>query len=778
MASNAARAEFKRDRLALIAILVLFLIAFGVVFKPVRRVSDDELVPVYYTYRFETGFGERSRVRQQLKAEIQDAFTAHDVPADTTVSFVSTTELKFKVNVFDDSKVAEYGQSTRKLVDDVMGTKYGKVVSEKTDASGFPEQPLAKIGAFGIYKPKPHVRLGLDLQGGVHLVLKARTQNVQFEYQLADNATDLIAALDKADKEQPLSVTGQSAAADQPAEGDKPAAGNPPAEAEKPAEADKPAAGDPPAEAEKPGDAKPETQPDGGEPIRMAQADDGTTGDEAPAEEEAPEEIETSQADAALLADEGLMERVEDRLDGIVANLKREYGERIGDVYAEIVSSNTVILHTYVEPGPGSQDLMGGHQRMIQEELKKVFPATKAVSAPDLVDIDVKKAMGDVRRIVEERINGLGVAEAEVREQGMDRVVVELPGIKDPDEAVKILGTTARMEFRKVPEQYEVRNEQIGGRSQVSFALDGKTVPDELVYHQAPEFGQSKNIMVGADLAKGSVQVTYDQEGQPAISLGLNKEASRRFDQFASENKDKWLAIYLDRKAIDARVLKESRYGGQVLLTGGFPTAKDATNLKILLDAGALPVPVDVVEQRTVSATLGADSVRQSSRAALWGLLLILVLMVALYRLPGLLADLALMGYCLLVMAALVGFQAALTLPGILGLVLSIGMAVDANVIVFERLKEEMRENDAPMLGAFIKRAYERAWTAILDGNVTTLIIAVILFWKGTGPIRGFAVTLSIGILCSMFTALVVTRKFQSLTTHAPFGNNRALYRK
>ena len=773
MAANAARAERRRDQIHLIAILIVFLIAFSTVFKPIRKLSGDEFVPVYYTYRFDQGFGERSRVRQQIKADLQNGYTDHEIPADTTISFVSTTELKFKVLVADETKVGEYQKGLTKLVGDVLDKKYGTSKEVPVDASAFPDKPLAQVGAFGIYVPKPHVKLGLDLQGGVHLVLKARTQNVEVEYQLATSGKDLIAALDKAEKAMPLDVGGEvikdeAPAADASAE--QPAAD---ASAEQPAE-------QPAADAEKPAEdeaAKPETQPDGGEPVRMAQADDQSASDDE-ADLEEVVETEMNPEDASTFADEAVMERVENRLDGIVAELKREYGDRIGDVYSEVVSSNMVVFHTYVEPGPGSQEIMGGQARMVQSALKKYFPEAKQVGEPNLNDIDVQKAMDDVRRIVEERINGLGVAEATVRSQGMDRVVVELPGIKDPDEAVKILGTTARMEFRKVSEQYEVQNDMVGGRSEVTFTLDGKTVPDELVYHQAPEFGQSQNIMVGGDLQKGSVSVTYDQQGQPAISLGLNKEATRRFDQFASENKDKWLAIYLDRKAIDARVLKESRYGGQVLLTGGFPTMKDATNLKILLDAGALPVPVDVVEQRTVSATLGADSVRQSSRAALWGLLLILLLMAALYRLPGILSDVALVGYCLLVMAALVAFDAALTLPGILGLVLSIGMAVDANVIVFERLKEELRESDTRPLPMAIKNSYDRAFTAILDGNVTTLIIAVILFWKGTGPIRGFAVTLSIGILCSMFTALVVTRKFQNLSAHSEFGQNRALYHK
>ncbi|MCC7492623.1 MAG: protein translocase subunit SecD [Fimbriimonadaceae bacterium] len=389
--------------------------------------------------------------------------------------------------------------------------------------------------------------------------------------------------------------------------------------------------------------------------------------------------------------------------------------------------------------------------------------------------------MDDVARIVSERINRLGVSETDVRSQGNDRVVVELPGVKDPEEAVRILGTTARMEFRKVPEKYEYdTNPGPGGRNVITFkdkSAPDKLVPHQIVYYEAPEFNGDKNVLVGSHLGSNSVIVTFDQENKPAISLELNREGSARFDAFASENQNKLIAMFLDRRCIDVRSLKERHYGGKVLLTGGFATPREAKELKILLEAGALPVPVDVVEQRTVSATLGADSVNQSRRAAVAGLILILLTMVALYRMPGFLATLALIEYGMIVLAIMTVLEFTLTLPGILGFILSVGMAVDGNVISFERLKEELRESRARPIAQCIRNSYELSFDAIFDGNITTIISAAVLMALGTGPIKGFGVTLFIGTWVSMVSALYVTRTWQNLVAATKIGQNRRWYR-
>lgn len=768
MASSVAQADLKRDKAWLIVIALIFLLAFGTVFKPIRRLPKTDFSNVYFTYRYSKPFGPGERVKEQLSADVHAKINEYGLAPDSRVSFPSTTEIKIRVPLENRGEVEGVDKKLQDILDKVAGQRFGQRASSQVDTAAFPDEPVTQFLGLGVYRPKLSLRLGLDLQGGVHLVLKARTQNVEFEYKLADNAEELSKALAKAEQELKVAPRPEAAAVE-PAEpaGDQAAEPAPKAD-DKAGERSAPA---------------PATQPDGGESIKVAQAPGEGEADSA--DEEAPvealAEAEVTPQEAEKLADPELRARVEDVLVALVTQMKAEYKERIGDVHAEVVNSNVIIIRTYVNlKDANAAQKQKDHANLVLGTLKRYFPVTKQLGEPELLKLDTRTAMRDVTRIIGERIDRLGVSESTVREQGEDRVVVELPGIRDPDEAVKLLGTTARMEFRKVPDRYDVQTEQsASGRNEINFVLKdtNKTVPHELVYYEAPEFNGDKNVLVGSSLAPGSVRVEYDQDNKPAIGLTLDKTGARRFDAFANENQNAYIAIYLDRKCIDARVVKERHYGGAVLLTGGFGTVSEATNLKILLDAGALPIPVDVVEQRTVSATLGADSVRQSSRAALWGLGLILILMASVYKLPGLLANLALFGYCLLVLACLVMFDAVLTLPGILGIVLSIGMAVDANVIIFERLKEELRESATRPITACIKNAYERALPAIVDGNVTTLIIGVILFLMGTGPIRGFAVTLSIGILCSIVSALWITRKFQNLFAASSMGSNRRVYR-
>ena len=259
-----------------------------------------------------------------------------------------------------------------------------------------------------------------------------------------------------------------------------------------------------------------------------------------------------------------------------------------------------------------------------------------------------------------------------------------------------------------------------------------------------------------------SSDLSFTKGTEPAVNLTLTSEGAKRFDAFARDNLNKYLAVYLDGEVISAPQMHATQFNGQVQISGGFQTLDEANALKILLNAGSLPVPVDVVEQRTVSATLGADAIRQSAIAGAIGTLLIITIMVVLFRVSGILANVALVLYCILTLAALQLVGATLTMPGILGLLLSVGMAVDANVIVFERLKEEVREYPTRPLAANLRHAYDRSWPAILDGNVTAMMMAIVLYALGTGAIRGFAVTLALGIFCHLFTALVVTRKLQT----------------
>ncbi|MGQ9472759.1 MAG: protein translocase subunit SecD [Candidatus Caldatribacteriaceae bacterium] len=327
-----------------------------------------------------------------------------------------------------------------------------------------------------------------------------------------------------------------------------------------------------------------------------------------------------------------------------------------------------------------------------------------------------------VKRVVEiirNRIDQLGVAEAVIARQGEQRVLVQLPGITDPQRAVELIGKTALLEFR---------NEE------------GET------------------LLTGAHLK--SAQIQYDQLGRPSVAISFNEEGAKLFAQATTLNVGKPLGIYLDGKMISNPVVQEPILKGNAQITGRF-TLEEAQNLAILLRAGALPVKVEVIENRSVEPTLGKDSIAAGFRAAVIGVILVFLFMVIYYGMLGFLADLVLVCYVLFFLAVFVGVRATLTLPGIAGFVLTVGMAVDANVIIFERIKEEYRSGKT--WRASIEAGFHKAFRTILDANVTTLIAAVLLFSLGSGPIKGFGVTLSLGIICSMFTGIWVTRVFLEL---------------
>lgn len=861
MASSFARADLKREQLYTWLIVLIFIIAFLVVFKPIRPVRDQAFVPVLFNYRYDQPFGPSERQKEAIQDELRDAVAEAIDIQDIRVSFPSTTEVRVRVPLDQPEDVAEIDRRITGVLDDTVPKRQGERVASAIDATAFGDDPLFTFAGLGIYPLKLHINRGLDLQGGVHLVLQARRQNVEFEYSIAQNATELRRQLDAlggtAEAAEPTEPTEATAAPAEPGEpttepaeaaeaaeaGDTPATDTPAdlaADAEAGADTASDAATDTVAGAE--GDDKLRSGLRGERPLRMAQADPGAAADapateptaepaaeadaepvddattpaaEATADDAAPtatpddeagvmddlldepgllegtdgglepieglDERTISADEARRLADPALQARVVERLEAFVAELREKYQDRLGEIDLEVISSNIVILRTYVDPklDPAEQQAkIRDHGNILGNELRELFPQTKSIDDPAVQDIG-ENALQQVEDVITRRVDRLGVSEANVFRQGEDRIVVELPGLKDPDEAVELLGTTARLEFRKIPERYRPDVATEDGRERTTFVNEatGEPVPTDIVYYEAPEFAGNKNVITGSGLKPNSATVTFEQSGQPAVSLELKGDAAKRFDQFAADNLNEFLGIFLDKEAISAPQMEARRFGGQVQIHGGF-TMDEAKQLQVLLNAGALPLPVDVVEQRVVSATLGADTVHQSEWAALMGLVLVIVSMAVFYRFPGMLADLSLIFYGMLVLMVLVLLNATLTLPGILGLVLSIGMAVDANVIVFERLREEMRGSEARPIHTNIRNSYERAWAAILDGNVTTALIAGVLYWIGTGPVRGFAITLLIGIVCSLFSALFVTRRFQNLFAATRFGQNRDLYRR
>jgi preprotein translocase subunit SecD len=333
--------------------------------------------------------------------------------------------------------------------------------------------------------------------------------------------------------------------------------------------------------------------------------------------------------------------------------------------------------------------------------------------------------------------------------------VVELPGIKDAARAVQLIGKTARLEFRLVDEQRSPEE-----------ALQGR-IPDgsEILYERRvnkqtgevsrlPFLLRKQTLLTGDALTNAEVRIG-SQFNEPYVSIEFDSDGARRFERITSDNVGKRLAIVLDNTVYSAPVIRERISGGQAQITGSF-TMEEARDLAIVLRAGALPAPVRIEYESIIGPSLGQDSIRQGLTAGLIGGALVVLFVLIYYRLSGLVANVALGLNVLLLLAGLGYFHATLTLPGIAGIVLTLGMAVDANVLIFERIREELRLGKPSR--AAVEAGFARAWSAILDGNVTTLIAAAMLFQFGTGPIKGFAVTLSLGLLANLFTAVFICK--------------------
>ena len=409
-----------------------------------------------------------------------------------------------------------------------------------------------------------------------------------------------------------------------------------------------------------------------------------------------------------------------------------------------------------------------------QHDLVRKYLGNKygdALDAPDPRSTFIDKdTASKVKEIIDRRLYAYGkVKEPMIQTQGNRRLIVELPGIKDPEEALRIIGKTAVLEFRIVPQKVEPL-QQVSGEPDYSVWRDTNKeppvdVPVESVLHASPV------RFTGADL-KANSDVTSGQSNDYVVRFELKANQTQAFHKFTQQNVGRIMAIVLDNEVQMAPVIR-SAIPGKGIIEGDMGV-EEATELSLLLNAGALPVKIEIAENRTISATLGAASVRKSGIAGLVGLACVFLFMVFYYRVPGLLADAALIIYCLFVLGALAGLRTTLTLPGIAGIILSIGMAVDANVIIFERLKEELRTNKT--LKSAVEAAFARAWTAILDGNVTTLIVALVLWWLGTSMIKSFAVTLFWGVLCSLLTAVTVTRWLCQWLVTTRIGQDRGLF--
>jgi len=404
-------------------------------------------------------------------------------------------------------------------------------------------------------------------------------------------------------------------------------------------------------------------------------------------------------------------------------------------------------------------------------EVETEEPETRLILNPDVVKETQKNALQQNITTLRKRVNELGVAEPVIQQQGLKRIVVQLPGVQDTARAKEILGATATLEFRLVDDDHSVQD-----------AIDGPVPAGSRLYanRSGGQLLLKKRVMLTGDSIIDAASGIDQRSGGPDVSITLDGKGAKQFSNATRDNVGRRMAVvFIETKTetvdVDGEMVKKRKKIEEVINAAtiqeqlgkrfhitGLGSTQEARNLALLLRAGALAAPIEIVEERTVGPSLGKDNIAQGFNSVKIGFILVLIFMAVYYRVFGLFADVALTLNLVLIVSLLSLLQATLTLPGIAGIVLTVGMAVDANVLIFERIREEIRNANSPQ--ASIHAGYEKAFSTIADANITTLIAAMVLFSFGTGPIKGFAVTLSLGIICSMFTAIMVTRALVNLT--------------
>ncbi|MFQ5881111.1 MAG: protein translocase subunit SecD [Candidatus Methylomirabilales bacterium] len=376
------------------------------------------------------------------------------------------------------------------------------------------------------------------------------------------------------------------------------------------------------------------------------------------------------------------------------------------------------------------------------------------LSGREMASIQERAVAQNVQKI-RNRVDEFGVREPLIQREGDRRIIVQLPGIKDPERAIKLIGKTALLEFKLVDNQHSLEEALQGRPPEGSEILYEKVFdPQGRVVRRIPHLLKKKTLLTGDVIT--SAQVRIDPEkNEPYVSLAFDRAGARIFEEITGKNVNRRLAIILDDNVYSAPNINERIAGGEAMITGRF-TPEEARDLAIVLRAGALPAPVEIIANLTVGPSLGQDSIRAGVQASIVAGILVILVMAFYYRLAGVIADFALLLNLLMMLGVLAALQATLTLPGIAGIALTIGLAVDSNVLIFERIREELR------LGKTVRSAidsgYSKAWVTILDSHVTALITAMALFLFGSGPVRGFAITLAVGVLINLFTATVGTK--------------------
>ena len=646
---------------------ILMMIGIAVVsilvgFQPIRRPIKKG--PVDSTFKYNLPEPVADNDRDAKATEIKAALKTGGVDVDK-VTFTDKSVVQVEtLALTDDAAKADEAHVTQ-----LLGKQY-QGIQEVAKPVADQEQPLFQLGsALAVYHPRPAIKLGLDLQGGAHVVLQCLPQT-KMSFSTASDDKPMV---------QPSSLPGATPGAETPASSAK---------------------------------------------LMTAQ--------------------ELTQKIKAVLVHGGVPE---------------------DEAIVKVVGANLLTVETRANDQKTAEKQQTLVYEALQQELSGVLqPADIVKGALDTVFVD-KDTADKVKNIIDRRLYQTDVREPVIQKQGDDRIIVELPGVKDPERVIDIIKSTALLEFRIIPQRYTAAG---ASREDYSEWQDSQT-QQRVSWDRV--MAETKAEFTGRDLESNST-VRPGEAGDWVVAFEMRPDKKRAFYEFTNRNVGRLMAIVLDNKCQMAPVIK-SPLPGSGIIEGKF-TAESARDLKLLLNAGALPVPLQIAEKRTVSATLGQDAINRSLYAGFLGLGAVLLFMVFYYRLPGLLADVALGLYVLIIFGVLALANTTLTLPGIAGIILSIGMAVDANVIIFERLKEELWSGKA--MRAAVDAGFKRAWTAILDANVTTLITCSVLYFLGTSVIKSFAVTLFIGVAASLFTAVTVSYWLVRIVADTDYGQKHHLY--
>ncbi len=449
-----------------------------------------------------------------------------------------------------------------------------------------------------------------------------------------------------------------------------------------------------------------------------------------------------------------------EQLNGVVDGLRAEMIAK-NIMYQGLGITGNAVKFTLIKPGDATN---------IKSLVAKIAPDMEASDkgngsyevtfSENALSAKKLQLLEQSMQIVNRRVNETGTREPIIQRQGNSRIVLQVPGLQDPERLKALLGKTAKMTFHLVDEN-----------ASMTDLMHGKTPAGTRILYEEAHSTTEKNpvrmpiaiktrVMLSGDMLVDAAATFDNQTNEPVVSFRFNTAGAQKFGEITRENVGKRFAIVLDDKVITAPVIRSAILGGSGIISGNF-TTESANDLAVLLRSGALPVPLKVIEERSVGPSLGADSISAGKRASLLGVVLVMGFMLINYGLFGIFANVALFFNLVFIMGALSLFQATLTLPGIAGMVLTLGMAVDANVLIYERIREELRNGKTPF--SAIESGFRIARATILDANVTTLIAAILLFYFGTGTVKGFAVTLAIGILASMFTAILLTRLMVSV---------------